>query len=64
LEEYIEYPGVATPIPTSTGNYAYSNTPLVLTEREIDSVLNGIEDELLRKKIDCILHARVFKRKV
>lgn len=64
LEEYIEYPGVPTPIPTSTGHYAYSNTPLILTEHEIESVLNGIDNELLRKKIDCVLHARVFKRKV
>ena len=59
----IEYPGVSTPEYSRSGHWTYSSKPLVLSEQEIEIVLNSIDDPLLRKKIDCILHARVFKRK-
>lgn len=63
LYHMIEYPGVSTPVKsTITHGWAYSSELLVLDEREIETVLNSIEDELLRKKIECILYADVFKR--
>lgn len=62
IYETIEYPGVSTPS-KEFGSWAYSSKNLVLDEREINTALNSIEDELLRKKIECILYARVFKRK-
>lgn len=62
IYETIEYCGVSTPS-KSHGYWAYSSDTLVLDEREIEEVLNSIEDELLRKKIECILYARVFKHK-
>ena len=61
--EIIEYIGVPTPSKSSHGNYwGYSSENLKLDEREITQVLDSIEDEVLREKIKCILHARVFKR--
>lgn len=62
IYDIIEYPGVSTPS-NEFGSWSYSSEHLVLDEREIEVVLNNIEDELLRKKIECILYARVFKRK-
>ena len=62
IYDIIEYCGVSTPS-KSHGYWAYSSEPLVLDEREIEEALGSIEDELLRKKIECILYARVFKRK-
>lgn len=59
----IEYLGVPTPTKTSYGSWAYSSETLKLNDMEIEEALNGIEDELLRKKIECILYARVFKRR-
>lgn len=60
LYSTIEYPGVPTP-QLSHGYWGYSSENLKLHEKEIETVLNGIDDELLRKKIECILYARVFK---
>ena len=60
--DVIEYPGVSTPIKHDS-YWGYSSQDLLLDEREIESVLNGIEDELLRKKIECILYARIFKKR-
>lgn len=60
--ETVEYDGVPTPS-ISHGHWAYSSNTLVLDEREIEIVLNGIEDDVLRKKIECILYAKVFKRR-
>lgn len=62
IYDTVEYPGVPTPIRHSS-YWGYSSRDLVLDEREIESVLNSIEDELLRKKIECILYARVFKKR-
>ena len=62
IEEEIEYLGVSSPVRMSSG-WGYSNTPLVLTTSEINTVLNSIQDETLRKKIECILNARVFKKR-
>ena len=59
--ETIEYIGV--PTPSKLGScWAYSSENLKLDEREINNVLNSIEDEVLREKIKVILYARVFKR--
>ena len=60
--ETVEYYGVPSPA-FLHGYWSYSSETLVLNEKEIETVLNSIEDELLRKKIECILYARVFKRK-
>ena len=57
----IEYPGVPTPY-KGNSSWGYSSETLKLEEKEILTVLNGIEDELLRKKIEYILYARVFKK--
>lgn len=60
--ETIQYPGV--PTPERHGKYwGYSSESLVLDEREIQTALDSIEDELLREKIKCVLYARVFKRR-
>lgn len=60
--ESMEYPGVSTP--SKHGKYwGYSSETLVLKEEEIKTVLDSIDDELLRKKIECILYARIFKKK-
>lgn len=61
IYEDIEYPGVPTPN-YSFGTWGYSSNALVLKEQEIETVLNSIEDVLLREKIKCILYARVFKK--
>ena len=61
IDEEIEYPGVCTPVRCGSG-WAYSSTPLVLKTSEIEIVLNSIENEELRRKIECILSARVFKK--
>ena len=61
LYEIIEYPGVSTPIKYKN-NWGYSGKHLILDDQEIQTVLNSIEDELLRKKIECILYARIFKK--
>lgn len=61
IYETIEYFGVPTPS-KSHGYWGYSSETLVLDEKEIEEALNSIENELLRKKIECILYARVFKR--
>ena len=57
----IEYPGVSTPS-KYRDSWGYSSETLKLDEREIQTVLESIEDELLREKIRCILYARIFKR--
>lgn len=59
--EIIEYTGVPTPS-KFYGSWCYSSEDLKLDEREIKTVLDGIEDEVLREKINCILRARVFKK--
>ena len=61
IDEEIEYPGVCTPVRCGSG-WAYSSTPLVLKTSEIEIVLKSINDEELRRKIECILSARVFKK--
>ncbi len=61
IYETIKYEGVPTPR-RSYGNWAYSSETLVLDEREIEEALHDIQDDLLRKKIECVLYARVFKR--
>ena len=61
IDEEIPYPGVCTPVRCGSG-WAYSSAPLVLKTSEIEIVLNSIENEELRKKIECILSARVFKK--
>ena len=58
----MEYPGVPDVL-ISHGHFAYSSNNLKLDEREIKTVLDGIEDKLLREKIKVILYARVFKQK-
>ena len=62
IEEEITYEGVPSPSKHG-GCWGYSSNPLVLRESEIDQVLSGIDDELLREKINCILHARIFKKR-
>ena len=61
IYETITYEGVTTPS-KKYGCWSYSSESLILDEREIEEALNSINDELLRKKIECILYARVFKR--
>lgn len=62
IYEVVEFVGVPTPM-KEHGYWAYSSNTLVMDEKEIDTILNDIEDELLRKKVECILYARVFKHK-
>ena len=62
IYDIVEYPGVPTPI-RHNGYWGYSSEHLTLDEREIETVLNGIEDITLREKIKCILYARVFKKR-
>lgn len=62
IDEEIEYPGVCTPVKMGSG-WGYSSTPLVLMTSEIETVLNSISDEELRRKIECVLTARVFKKR-
>jgi hypothetical protein len=61
LYETITYEGVPTPSKRH-GYWGYSSESLVLDEREIEEVLNSVENELLRKKIECVLYARVFTK--
>ena len=66
IYEDITYYGVSTPeysMYRDKISWAYSSEPLVLKEQEIESVLNSIDDILLREKIKCILYARVFKKR-
>ena len=62
IYETIEYCGVCTPLKYDD-SWAWSSETLILDEKEIETVLNDIEDELLREKIRCILYARVFKHR-
>lgn len=62
IDEEIEYPGVCTPVKCGSG-WGYSSTPLVLKTSEIEHVLNSIDDEELKRKIECVLTARVFKKR-
>ena len=62
IYETVEYYGVPTPS-KSHGYWGYSSETLVMDEKEIETILNDIEDELLREKVKCILYARVFKHK-
>lgn len=59
--ETITYTGVPTPS-LRFGSWTYSSEDLVLSENEIQETLQSIDNVLLRKKIECILYARVFKR--
>lgn len=62
IYEDVEYCGVPTPERSILGGWSYSSNNLILKEQEIETVLNSIEDDLLREKIECILYARVFKK--
>ena len=62
IYDTITYYGVPTPS-KHHGCWGYSNADLELDEREIQTALNSIKDELLREKINCILYARVFKKR-
>lgn len=62
IYDEIIYVGVPTPIMHS-GHWGYSSEDLVLDEKEIEKVLNSIEDATLREKIKCILYARIFKKR-
>ena len=62
IDEEIEYPGVCTPVKCGSG-WGYSSTPLVLKTSEIEHVLDSITDEELKRKIECVLTARVFKKR-
>lgn len=57
----IEYVGVPN-VYVKNGYTVSSSENLVLNEKDINTVLNGIEDKNLRIKIEEILYARVFKR--
>lgn len=66
VDNIIEYPGVSTPDIRKDKEgtcYSFSSEDLKLKGSEIEQVLNSIEDELLRLKIECILRARVFKKR-
>lgn len=58
----ITYEGIYSVFKSPRG-WGYSSEYLTLDEREIEKVLNGIDDELLREKIKSILYANVFKRR-
>ncbi len=62
LYRTVTYEGIPS-ISKGIRGWVYSSTDLVLDEREIEKVLNSIEDELLREKIKSILYARVFKKR-
>lgn len=57
----VTYEGIPSILKGNHG-WMYSSIDLTLDEREIEKVLNSIEDELLREKIKAILYARVFKK--
>ena len=56
----IEYVGVPN-VYVKNGYTVSSSENLVLNEKDINTVLDGIEDKNLRAKIKQILYARVFK---
>ena len=58
----IEYVGVPN-VYVKNGHTVSSSEYLVLNEKDIKTVLDGIEDENLRIKIKEILYARVFKQR-
>lgn len=60
--ESIVYSGVPTVIDVKDNIVSYGYTDAVLKEEEIRTVLDGIEDPRLRKQVECILHANIFKR--
>lgn len=62
LYRTIEYAGIPNVVKKGK-DYWYSSDNLVLYENEIESVLNGIKDELLSKKIEEILTARIYKQR-
>ena len=62
IDEEIEYPVVCTPVKCGSG-WGYSSAPLVLKTSEIEHVLSSIDDEELKRKIECVLTARVFKKR-
>lgn len=63
IYDEIEYLGIGTPIYYPQSNsFGISSEPLKMSELEIITVLNSIEDNLLRKKIEQILYARVFRK--
>lgn len=62
IYETVTYEGIPS-ISKGKNGWVYSSIDLTLDEREIEKVLNGIEDELLREKIKTILYARVFKKR-
>ena len=62
LYRTVTYEGIPA-VSKGKRGWVYSSTDLVLDEREIEKVLNSIEDELLREKIKTILYARVFKKR-
>lgn len=54
--EVYEYPGVSTPMRDRSGEInIFSSKNLILDEREIDTALNSIQDDMLRAKIRAIL---------
>lgn len=69
IYESVTYPGVPTPYLSNAGinncevssYFLYDTEDLVLDEREIEVVLNSIQDKVLKEKIKLILYARVFK---
>ena len=62
--EQISSLGIGNVEKTRSGAWCYSGTdnPMKLTEEEINTVLNSINDELLKKKIEHLLYARIFKK--
>ena len=56
----IEYAGVPN-VYVKNGYTVSSSENLVLNEKDINAVLDGIEDKNLSAKIKQILYARVFK---
>lgn len=64
VDTTIEYDKVPTPNihHSKTGTYySYSSENLKLTTKEILEILNSVEDELLRLKLECLLTAHIFK---
>lgn len=63
VSHIVEYTGIGDVEKSRGGCWCYSSSdkPMRLTEEEINIVLNGIENELLKKKIEHLLYARIFK---
>ena len=59
---YTEFIGVSSPVKMWDG-WGMSSKPLVMSDAEIERVLNDISDEDLRRKVKCILTANIFKKK-